>query len=223
MSKAKNRAHKHLRNSQGNNAAANAPVPPVQAIPEASESPEQRVRRLHSASGGSLMGWLLDEARIRGMALNVMATELGVTYGYINQLRSGLRSVAQVSPRFIQNAARFLGVPAVVVKLMAGHLSVSDFMPPGQTEEEFVERAFNKVLLDPKASMFVSFELLVAHIDVKKDFLAMYAEVTGDDIFNWHELPEILQWLRLATVAHAANAANAQSSANGQHLSLNAA
>lgn len=188
----------------------------VQGAALGCETREQRVKRLFVTGGGPLMGWLLDECRIRGLAVQALAVELGVTYGYINQLRNGIREVTQVGPRFAQRAARFLGVPTVVVKLIAGQLTMSDFIPPQQSEEEFVERALCRMMEDPKAGMFVSLDILAAELAVKKDFLSLYAEVSGDDIYNMKELPDMLRWLQRATFEHSENVLAAERGQEGK-------
>lgn len=174
----------------------------------AMETREQRVTRLYASGGGPLIGWLLDECRARGMTIKALAAELDVTYGYINQLRCGVREVNQVSGHFARRAARFLGIPPVLVKLMTGQLCMSDFIPAQQSEEEFVQRALCKMMKDPKAGMFVSLDVLSADLAVQKDFLSLYAEVSGDDIFNMKELPEMARWLERATIEHAENSVN---------------
>jgi len=212
MKRAQRKAHNRGEDSMSVFESARLASSPV-------ETKEERVRRLYSYEGGALMGWLLDECRIRGFTLQALAAELGVTYGYLNQLRSGLREISQVGPRFAQRAARFLGVPTVVVKLMAGQLTMSDFIPPQQTEEEFVERAMIRLLEDSKASSFISLDRYTADIAVKKDFLSLYAEVSGDDIYNMKELPEMLRWLQLAAVEHSENVLQAER-AHGRQSAL---
>lgn len=91
------------------------------------ESAEGRVRRLYAHQGGPLIGWLWDEARRRGIELQQMAAELGVTYGYIHQLRTGIRRTSAISHDFAAACGEFLGVPTVVVLLLAGYLTMSDF------------------------------------------------------------------------------------------------
>ncbi len=176
-----------------------------QMADSASETREERVKRLYASGGGPLLGWLFDECRARAMTMKALAAELGVTYGYVNQLRCGVREVHQVSGQFARRAARFLGVPPIVVKLLAGQLSVSDFIPAQQSEEEFVERALCRMMRDPKAGMLVSLEILSAELAVQKDFLSLYAEVSGDDVFNMRGLPETVRWLQRATIVHAEN------------------
>ena len=96
---------------------------------------------------------------------------------------------------------------------------MSDFIPPQQTEEEFVERAMIRLLEDSKASSFISLDTYTADIAVKKDFLSLYAEVSGDDIYNMKELPEMLRWLQLAAVEHSENVLQAER-AHGRQSAL---
>lgn len=201
MKKSKRRALR-ISSSNANTHSHLIPVSGRAELNLSGETQEQRVSRLHASGGGPLIGWLLDEARVRGWTFKALAAELGVTYGYINQLRGGIRDVSQVSTLFAKRAARFLGVPPVVVKLMTGQLDMSDFMSPQQTEEEFVEHALCRMMRDPKAGMFVSLDLLSADLGVKKDFLALYAEVSGDDIYGMQELPEIVRSLQRAALVH---------------------
>ncbi len=102
------------------------------------ETAEQRVARLYASPGGPLVGWLYDECRRRGQEYRQMADALGVTYGYINQLRSGVRLVRQISDEFAVNCARYLGVPPVVVKMIAGRIPMSDFVHPREPLEDAV-------------------------------------------------------------------------------------
>lgn len=87
-----------------------------------------RWRRLYAAPGGALMGWLLEEAQNRGLDLPGLATELRVTAGYLAQLRCGIRDCANISHDFAAACAVFLGVPTVVVLIVAGHLKLVDFV-----------------------------------------------------------------------------------------------
>jgi hypothetical protein len=94
----------------------------------ADESERERWRRLYREPGGPLVGWLLDEAARRGMKLAALAQELAVTAGYLLQLRSGLREASNVSRDFAAASGVFLGVPAVVVMVVAGQLQLVDFV-----------------------------------------------------------------------------------------------
>ena len=82
-----------------------------------------------------MIGWLLDEAYKRGDTLNKMAAEIGVTYGYINQMRTGIRSTENLSQEVCDGIARYLGSCTVVVKLLAGRIKLSDFAFRAETEK----------------------------------------------------------------------------------------
>lgn len=86
----------------------------------------ERWKRLYEAPGGPLVGWLVEEADARGLDLSGLAQALGVTTGYICQLRNGMRDSATVSREFAASSALFLGVPAVVIMIIAGQLQLVD-------------------------------------------------------------------------------------------------
>ena len=102
----------------------------TQALALDDESREERVSRLYASPGGPLIGWLFDECRRRRQEYREMAACLGVTYGYVNQLRSGLRQARHISDDFAVSCAHYLGVPPVVVKMVAGRIPMSDFVTP---------------------------------------------------------------------------------------------
>jgi len=94
----------------------------------ANESTSQRWKRLYSSEGGPLVAWLLDDAVTKKMALHMLARELGVTVGYLSQLHAGMRVSANISYEFAAACGVFLGVPSVVVQIIAGRLTLLDFV-----------------------------------------------------------------------------------------------
>ena len=173
--------------------------------PASGESKSERVDRLYKSAGGPVIGWLLDEAHKRGDTLNKMAAEIGVTYGYINQLRTGIRSTEHLSQPALEGMARYLGICTVVVKLLAGRIKLSDFAFRAETEEAAVDRAFRAMKEDPKIRQLVTVDLESLSFDAKKAMVLMYGEVSSGDPFNTRELPNILFWLQRAAVAHDEN------------------
>lgn len=166
------------------------------------ETAAERVSRLYSYPGGPLVGWLFDEARRRGQDYKDMAAELGVTYGYINQLRSGLRSPAHISQEMADGCARYLGVPTIVVKLVAGRIMLSDFLYPDESEADTLDRALRQVQDDPKVRQLVPYELALFPQDAKKVIALLYSEATGQDVLGVRELPEMLRTLQRAAAIH---------------------
>lgn len=134
---------------QANPATSQKKYTPSPAAVE--ESKEERVSRLYASPGGPLIGWLFDECRRRRQEYREMAACLGVTYGYVNQLRSGLRQARHISDDFAVSCAHYLGVPPVVVKMVAGRIPMSDFVTPREPEEDALDRAMAQMLDDPVA------------------------------------------------------------------------
>lgn len=169
------------------------------------EGKEDRVARLYAERGGPLLAWLVDEARARDIGMQSLARQLGVTYGYIAQLRSGLREVTHISQGFAEACARFLGVPTVMVMVLAGAISIRDFAFPNESDDVFVERAYRRMLLDPKAKEFLPRNPGMLNVEAKTALLRLYAESSGHDVFGWRELPEMVRWLQRAAVVHIDN------------------
>lgn len=174
-----------------------APVP--------DETKAERVERIYKTPGGPVIGWLLDEARLRNSTLNEMAAELGVTYGYINQLRTGFRSTENLSQAVCKAIARYLGTCTVVVKLLANQIKLSDFLFRADTEEAAVDRAVRVLRDDPKIRHALPCELHLLPFEAKKALVLMYGEVSSHDPFETRQLPNILFWLQRAAVVHDEN------------------
>ena len=173
---------------------------------EAPELREKRVQRLYRAQGGPLIGWLLDEAHRRDMNLQELARELGVTYGYISQLRTGVRNVSQVGKPFVLSCARFLGVaPAVAMLLSGGYLTISDFATRAESDEEGVERALRLMQDDPHIRTLIPVDLSQVCPEGKRALVMLYGEVAGRDVFQARQLPEVLRWLQRAALIHEEN------------------
>jgi len=164
------------------------------------ESPEQRAQRLYAGKGGPLVSWLLDEAHRRQQTYRDMATDLQVTYGYINQLRSGLRSVENISNEFARACAVYLGVPTIVIKLISGSIRMSDFAWPSLSEEEVVDRAYRRMASDPSVKPTLPTQADVLTHAAKKALVMMYADATGVDLLSARQLPDIVHWLQRAAV-----------------------
>lgn len=179
-------------------------APGIDAAGE-SATPDERVHRLYGGDGGPLIQWLLDEARRRRMDLSQMAREVGVTYGYIAQLRAGIRKTSTMSHDFARACAEFLGIPAVLVFLLAGSITIRDFATRALSEQELAERAVRQMRADPhlRATLPVNFEQLNA--EGKRALALLYADTSGQDVFGVRQLPEIVRWLKRAAEIHDEN------------------
>ncbi len=166
------------------------------------ETAAERVTRLYSALGGPLIGLLYDECRLRRQEFREMAESCGVTYGYINQLRNGIRKTEQISQEFAESCSAYLNLPTIVVKLLAGSIRMSDFLSKNETEEDVLDRSLRQMMDDPKVRCSLLGEPAMLPIEAKKALVLMYGECTSSDFFHTRELPNILFWLQRAAVIH---------------------
>lgn len=182
---------------------------PFQKVPavnqQGPELAEERAKRLYAHQGGPLIGWLWDEARRRGIEVQQMAAELGVTFGYLQQLKAGLRSTSSVSQDFARASGDFLGIAPVNVLLLAGKLTMSDFAVRAQSEEEVVERALRQMLDDAPIRSALPEDVLGLSFEAKRALTMLYAEVSGRDIFCTQGLPNVIRWLQRAALEHNEN------------------
>ena len=169
--------------------------------PPKDETPTERVKRIYQHAGGPLMGWLVDEAGKRQHSIVKMANALGITLGYLLQLRNGIRSTESVSQEFYVACSRYLGVPAVVCKLLAGNIRTSDFLIRAEPEQDAVDRSFRKMMDDPTARSLLPSDTTVFSTEAKRAIVLMYAESSGSsDILGVRQLPDTVHWLQRSAV-----------------------
>jgi transcriptional regulator with XRE-family HTH domain len=173
------------------------------------EKAEERVTRLYKSPGGPLVAWLFDEAKSRGHNQKEIATELGITYGYLSQLQNGTRNSADIGQSIVDACAKYLGVPGVVVKIISGNIKISEFVLPYQNEEQVIDRAIRKVQSDPQIRSVLPDDLLSLPLAAKKAIILMYSEAAGHDIFGYRELPDVVRLLQRAAMYHEENEATA--------------
>lgn len=173
------------------------------------ETHEQRAQRLYAGKGGPLIAWLFDEAHRRQQTYQEMASDLQVTYGYVNQLRTGLRKVEQISHEFARACAQYLGVPTIVIKLISGSIRMSDFAWPSLSEEEVIDRAYRRMASDPSVKPALPEQSDVLNHAAKKALVMMYSDASGVDLLGARQLPDIVHWLQRAAVIRDSREADA--------------
>ena len=129
--------------------------------------------------GGLLMGALVACAAERQETLNEMAAHVDVGYGYINQLRNGLRNVSSISDKFSQDCATYLGISRMQVLMLAGRISPSDFYDAKCTYREEVSRALNFICEDSKWGHLITSELRSSQSDTQYAVVKLYEAATG--------------------------------------------
>lgn len=136
---------------------------------------EEDLRR----SGAALHVWLIKTAVQRGEKMHQLAASLGVTYGYLVQLKKGIRSTTRISEEVIRAAARYLGVPAIAVRLAAGQVTLSDFDLPGERFSQRVDNGLDFISKDPAYSFLLPPGVEKLSTEVKASIVVLYEGATG--------------------------------------------
>jgi len=163
------------------------------------ESPMQRLDRLYRHPGGPLLGWLGDEANRKGHSPTEMSRELGVTYGYILQLCSGIRNVEWVSQGFLDACACYLCVPAIVCKMLSGNIRMSDFLYRADSEQEAVDRCLGQLIDDPERRKLLPTAPMSLEFVAKRALVLMSMGLEKEGLLGVNSLSEIARWLEAGT------------------------
>lgn len=129
--------------------------------------------------GVVLIAWLIQAANERGLQMQELATELGVTYGYIAQLRNGHREVRHISDEFADACAKFLRVPRIAVLLAAGRVRADDFYESPESLAGLLDNALHFIQKDPDWGPFLPTEIFASTMAVKQFAVMAYEEATG--------------------------------------------
>ncbi|MNR71721.1 hypothetical protein D3C71_23990 [compost metagenome] len=143
--------------------------------------------------GAYLISALHRRADELGQTLNEMCRHLGVTYGYINQMRNGLRSTKAISEDFSYNCARYLGVPRMTVLVLAGVVSMEDLYARVNLWQAEVPRAMAYLCEDMEWGPLVTQEIREGSPQTQYLVLRLYEDATGRKL-----LPERLDLQKLA-------------------------
>lgn len=126
--------------------------------------------------GSRLLHMLYAKAAQLGLTRIELAGELGVTYGYLSQLQTGVRDVANVSDEWLAGCARFLGLTKLAVMMIAGKLTAADLYET-RVDEPMVQAAWNAMIADAEGGIPGEFDLLSTEGRIV--FLRYYERATG--------------------------------------------
>ena len=132
-----------------------------------------------SRPGGLLLAALIRCTNERGMQLNELAKELHVTYGYINQLRNGIRAVSQISDDFALACSRFLGIPRLSVLMLAGRITPEDLFEPDDKLDKRVSKAIGFICEDTAWGHLITAELRNTSDHSQFAIVKLYEAATG--------------------------------------------
>jgi transcriptional regulator with XRE-family HTH domain len=171
-----------------------------------SPSAADEVRRLPR-----LVGWLYKAAAKRGESKIELARRLGITYGYLAQLASGMCATEGIAPSLSRSCAAYLGVPPVAVMLAAGRIQPLDFLLPesGRSLAMQLNAGLERIAADPLVGCLMPSEVWDVPDSVKGMLVALYEDATQQELFPARQLPGLLQSLQDgALVLHDLDAAD---------------
>jgi hypothetical protein len=142
--------------------------------------------------GGILLSMLIQRANELGHQLGDMAKELGVTYGYISQLRTGLRKTHQISDAFATSCALYLGAPRMTVLLASGRVKPEDVFPDPNELLNTLPRAIQFIRHDTEFGPLMPPDMLNADPQLQYFVVTMYEKATGRVLLPGRENPASL-------------------------------
>ena len=133
--------------------------------------------------GSALLVMLLNTAIDKQLQLQELAAELGVTYSYLSQLRSGYREIINVSENFLSRAAAFLEVPRLGVLLAAGRVKISDFYAVSDIASK-IEPALRFIQVDGEIGGSMPATVFLADKDLQLFIIDLYQKVTHRNLLG---------------------------------------
>lgn len=192
---------------EGTFASGNSDQKLSAATPEqlcADQQRAARVRRLYGTKGGPLLAWLREERLRRGDPPERFCAKLGTTRAYLSELWQAPKKTKRISADFARRCGDYLRVPPIVVRVLAEQVTLADFIPSSESEEEAIDRVRQVLLTNPMA-----LQMDAMHAP------GMHEQFPGADLFGLRWLPGILEWLEPAVQIHFGHATEAKLMAIG--------
>ena len=153
--------------------------------------------------GGVLLRMLMKRQAELGHTSKELADALGVTYGYVSQLKNGMRQTFNISEDTAAACAVYLGMPKISVLMAAGRVRPEDFYENPVELAQTLPRAFSFVQSDPKWSHLITEEIEKLSETGKYLIVSMYEEATGRSLLPQpHSLIQLAQQIELLQKQH---------------------
>ncbi|MBL0427772.1 helix-turn-helix domain-containing protein [Ramlibacter alkalitolerans] len=135
--------------------------------------------------GGMLFAALLGRAAQRGDTLKDVADQLGCTYSYLSQLRTGARKVQQISDELVDGLSQYLGWPRLAVLIAAAKIRPDDIMESPLRLPAMLNSAIDLIRSDPVYGPWFPASLL--HVDdaAKHFIVRLYEDASGQSVLPY--------------------------------------
>lgn len=125
-----------------------------------------------------LLRLLIAEATRKGDTLQSLSSQLGITYTRLTQWRRKQSQMKNAHRSVHIQAAKYLELPPVIVLILAGVVSLPDFIYPGREPLQFrLLREFDAMRQDPLFAGFFPSELTSTSETVQVFVAFMYSEL----------------------------------------------
>lgn len=139
--------------------------------------------------GGILLAMLIARANELGQQLTDMATDLGVTYGYIAQLRNGLRKTEHISDQFARACALYLGVPRMTVLLAASRVRPTDVFEDEHEMLQALPRALRYMQGDAQVGPLMPTDVFKSRKELQLFVVTLYEMARGRKLLPGRQEP----------------------------------
>lgn len=144
-----------------------------------------------------LVAAILTAAEHKGHCLDIAELHLGAPIGYLSELMDGVRKPENISQTFAEEAAEYLGISPLAVKLLAGQIKARDFMLPSQSDKALDEE-LKAQAADASIGSLMPAQLLDCDPDVKSYVLLLLYNAKGQMTINHNFMPPIFEGLQRA-------------------------
>lgn len=137
---------------------------------------------LERQPGSQLLYLLFEHANRHGWNLSQLAEQLGVTYSYLSQLKSGTRFIRHISNDLAYAIAEILGMSVLEVRIASGLIKPEHFYRNPESVVQRVREGIDIVVRDPAWSKFAPGSLIYADYETQRLVVLLYEQATGRKI-----------------------------------------